>query len=182
MYAGADLTGYGIVYRHNFFHHLMHVPGQGRALGHPPRRPAGRIDLHRQRLLQVGGQGDLHERRRRPCPARQRLPGGLPRASTTSGAGSQRNYDRQEAILEDPNHMYRNTKENYVGPGREDGRARRGGPSRRGAAVSALLPGDERRRAVRPHVADPLPTWRTTSTTETRATTGPSGRGWPRKP
>ncbi|MEO0797268.1 MAG: right-handed parallel beta-helix repeat-containing protein [Verrucomicrobiota bacterium] len=32
IYAGADLTGYGVVYRHNFFHHLIRTPGKhGRA-------------------------------------------------------------------------------------------------------------------------------------------------------
>ncbi|MDZ8118771.1 right-handed parallel beta-helix repeat-containing protein [Pontiella agarivorans] len=32
IYSGNDLTGYGTVYRHNFFHHLMRTPGKhGRA-------------------------------------------------------------------------------------------------------------------------------------------------------
>lgn len=114
MYAGADLTGYGIVYRHNFFHHLMHVPGKVERSGiHLDDLQAGSTCIGNifyksaaKGIFMNGGAGHV---------LRDNVFLEGFRGIYNVGAGAQKNHDRQEGALKDPNHPYRNTKENYVG-------------------------------------------------------------------
>lgn len=114
MYAGADLAGYGVVYRHNFFHHLMHVPGKVERSGiHLDDLQAGSTCIGNifyksagKGIFMNGGSGHT-------LLDNVFLEGY--RGIYNTGHGGQKNHDRQEAIFKNPNHMYRNTKENYVG-------------------------------------------------------------------
>jgi len=114
MYSGADLAGYGIVYRHNFFHHLMHVPGKVERSGiHLDDLQAGSTCIGNvfyksagKGIFMNGGSGHT-------------LLGNVflegYRGIYNTGHHAQRDHDRQEAIFKDPNNMYRHTKENYIG-------------------------------------------------------------------
>lgn len=63
VYSGNDLTGYGNLYRHNFFSPSDPHPRQAWPGGHPPRRFPSRCQLYRQCVLQILHTGHLHERR-----------------------------------------------------------------------------------------------------------------------
>ena len=114
MYAGGDLTGYGTTYRHNFFHHLMHCPGKVERSGiHLDDLQAGAICIgnifYKSAAKGIhcnGGAGNT-------ALGNVFLEG--MRGFYSTGAGGERNYQRELAIAKDPNHMYRNTKENYIG-------------------------------------------------------------------
>jgi len=114
MYAGADLAGYGIIYRHNFFHHLIHLPGKVERSGiHLDDLQAGATCIGNlfyksagKGIFMNGGSGHT-------------LLGNLflegYRGIYNTGHHGQQNYNRQEAIFNDPGHMYQQTKENYIG-------------------------------------------------------------------
>lgn len=114
IYSGGDLTGYGIVYRANFFHHLMHVPGKVERSGiHLDDLQAGSTCVGNvfyksagKGIFMNGGAGHVIE-------SNVFLDGF--RGVYNVGAGSKKNHDRQVAILADPAHPHANTKENYVG-------------------------------------------------------------------
>ncbi len=113
MYSGGDLTGYGTVYRHNFYHHLMHVPGKVARSGiHLDDLQAGSTCIGnvffksaQKGIFMNAGAG--HTLIGNVC-----LQGSLGIYNVANG--SQRNYDRQEDALNNPQSMYRNTKENYI--------------------------------------------------------------------
>lgn len=114
MYAGADLAGYGVVYRHNFFHHLMHVPGKVERSGiHLDDLQAGSTCIGNV-FYKSAGKGIFMN-----GGAGHTLLGNVflegYRGLYNNGHHGQGDHDRQEAIFRDPNHMYRNTKENYIG-------------------------------------------------------------------
>ena len=114
MYAGADLAGYGVMYRYNFFHHLMHVPGKVERSGiHLDDLQAGSTCIGNV-FYKSAGKGIFMN-----GGAGHTLLGNVflegYRGIYNTGHHGQKDHDRQEAIIRDPNHMYRNTKENYVG-------------------------------------------------------------------
>lgn len=115
MYSGADMAGYGNVYRHNFFHHLMHVPGKVERSGiHLDDHQSGAICIGNvfyksasKGIFMNGGNGHT-------------LRGNIflegRRGIYSAGHGAQTAHDRQVAILRDgPEHKYFKTKENYIG-------------------------------------------------------------------
>lgn len=114
IYAGGDLTGYGTTYRHNFLHHLMHCPGKVERSGiHLDDLQAGATCIgnvfYKSAAKGIhcnGGAGNT-------ALGNVFLEG--MRGFYSTGAGGERNYRRELAIARDPNHMYRNTKENYIG-------------------------------------------------------------------
>lgn len=114
MYAGADLAGYGVVYRYNFFHHLMHVPGKVERSGiHLDDLQAGSTCIGNifyksaaKGIFMNGGAGHT-------LLNNVFLEGY--RGIYNSGGHAQKDFKRQEAIFADPHHMYRHTKENYIG-------------------------------------------------------------------
>ena len=113
MYAGGDLTGYGVVYKHNFYHHLMHVPGKVARSGiHLDDLQAGSTCIGnvffksaQKGIFMNAGAGHT-------LIGNVLLQGSL--GIYNVAGGSQRNYDRQEDALNNPDSMYRNTKENYI--------------------------------------------------------------------
>ena len=114
IYAGADLTGYGVVYRHNFFHHLMHVPGKVERSGiHLDDLQAG-ATCEGNVFFKSAGKGIFMNGGAGHILVDNVFLEGF-RGAYNVGAGSQRNYDRQEAILADAGHPNRTTKENYIG-------------------------------------------------------------------
>lgn len=113
MYAGGDLSGYGVIYRHNFFHHLMHVPGKVERSGiHLDDLQAGAI-CEGNVFYKSAGKGIFMN-----GGAGNRVTGNVFLAGFRGvynvGHGAQKNHDRQLAAL-DPSDDYHNTKENYVG-------------------------------------------------------------------
>ncbi len=114
MYAGADLAGYGVVYRHNFFHHLMHVPGKVERSGiHLDDLQAGSTCVGNV-FYKSAGKGIFMNGGAGHTVLDNVFLEGY-RGVYNTGHHGQKDHDRQVAIISDPNHMYRNTKENYVG-------------------------------------------------------------------
>lgn len=114
MYAGADLAGYGVVYRYNFFHHLIHVPGKvARAGIHLDDHQAGAIlygniffkSAQKGIFMNTGAGNEVREN--------VLLEGD--KGIYNVGAGSQLSFERQVAISKNPQHDLRNNKEDYVG-------------------------------------------------------------------
>ncbi|MFK7959801.1 MAG: right-handed parallel beta-helix repeat-containing protein [Phycisphaerales bacterium] len=114
IYAGADLTGYGVVYRHNFFHHLMHVPGKVTRAGiHLDDLQAGStcegnifFKSAEKAIFMNGGAG-------------HRIVGNLflegRFGALNRGSGGQKNFDRQRRITAEGDGPRRYSKEDYVG-------------------------------------------------------------------
>ncbi len=114
MYSGGDLTGYGITYKHNFFHHLMHVPGKVARSGiHLDDRQAGSLCIGNvfyksaeKGIHLNGGAGHF-------LKDNIFLEGAMGIFNTSGG--SETLHKLQNEILADPNHDHVRTKENYVG-------------------------------------------------------------------
>lgn len=114
MYAGGDLTGYGVIYRHNFFHHLMHVPGKVERSGiHLDDLQAGAICTGNifyksaaKGIHMNGGAGHV-------LTDNVFLEGD--RGAYNVGRGGRTNYERQLRISADPKSPKKLTKEDYVG-------------------------------------------------------------------
>lgn len=114
IYAGADLTGYGVVYRHNFFHHLMHVPGKVTRAGiHLDDLQAGAtcegnifFKSAEKGIFMNGGAG-------------HRVVGNMflegKYGALNRGPRGLANFERQERISRDENGPHRYSKEDYVG-------------------------------------------------------------------
>jgi BNR repeat-containing family member/Right handed beta helix region len=114
VYSGADLTGYGIVYRHNFFHHLMHVPGKVTRSGiHLDDLQAGSTcegnifyKSAEKGIFMNGGAG-------------HRIVGNVflegKYGALNRGSGGRKNYDRQLGITNDPDNPHKGSKKDYVG-------------------------------------------------------------------
>lgn len=114
VYSGADMTGYGATYRHNFFHHLMHVPGKVERSGiHLDDLQAGSI-CDGNIFFKSAGKGIHMNGGAGHILKNNVFLDGFRGIYNTAGGG-QRSYDRQLGIDADPNHVYRNTKENYIG-------------------------------------------------------------------
>lgn len=114
MYSGADLAGYGVVYRHNFFHHLMHVPGKVERSGiHLDDLQAGATCIGNI-FFKSAGKGIFMNGGAGHTILDNVFLSGY-RGAYNVGHTSRQNHDRQVAILSDPHHNYRHTKENYVG-------------------------------------------------------------------
>ena len=114
IYAGGDLAGYGVVYRHNFIHHLMHVPGKVERSGiHLDDLQAGSTCIGNV-FYKSAGKGIFMN-----GGAGHRILDNVfvegYRGVYNVGAGSQKTFDRQTAIDGDPSHDYRGKKEDYVG-------------------------------------------------------------------
>ncbi|MEM6673863.1 MAG: right-handed parallel beta-helix repeat-containing protein [Planctomycetota bacterium] len=114
IYSGGDLAGYGTVYRHNFIHHLMHLPGKVERSGiHLDDLQAGATcegnvfyKSAAKGVFMNGGAG-------------HRILGNVFvegfRGAYNVGAGSKGTYEKQLAIEDEPTHPGRGTKEDYVG-------------------------------------------------------------------
>lgn len=113
MYAGGDLSGYGVTYRYNFFHHLMHVPGKVERSGiHLDDLQAGAICVGNV-FYKSAGKGIFMNGGAGHTMIGNVFLAGY-RGLYNVGHGAQKNHDRQLAAL-DPQDDYHNTKENYVG-------------------------------------------------------------------
>ncbi|MFK7740231.1 MAG: right-handed parallel beta-helix repeat-containing protein [Planctomycetota bacterium] len=114
VYAGGDLSGYGVIYRHNFFHHLMHVPGKVERSGlHLDDLQAGSHCVGNvfyksaaKGIFMNGGAGHT---------IRDNVFLNGFRGAYNVGHNAAKAYRMQLAIDGDPSHPHRNTKENYVG-------------------------------------------------------------------
>lgn len=114
MYAGGDLTGYGVMYRYNFFHHLMHVPGKVERSGiHLDDLQAGATCVGNIFYKSAGKGIHMNGGGGHTLLDNVFLEGY--RGIYNAAHHGQKHYDRHVAIQNDPNHMYRNTKENYIG-------------------------------------------------------------------
>ena len=114
VYSGADMTGYGNTYRHNFFHHLMHCPGKVERSGiHLDDLQAGAVCIGN--VFYKSAAKGIHCNGGAGNTARDNVFLEGKRGFYNVGAGGERTYHRELAIAKDTNHMYRNTKENYVG-------------------------------------------------------------------
>jgi hypothetical protein len=114
IYAGGDLTGYGVVYRHNFIHHLMHVPGKVERSGiHLDDLQAGSTCIGNV-FYKSAGKGIFMNGGAGHRILDNVFVEGF-RGVYNVGAGSQKTFDRQTAIDGDPDHDYRGKKEDYVG-------------------------------------------------------------------
>lgn len=114
IYAGGDLAGYGVVYRHNFIHHLMHVPGKVERSGiHLDDLQAGSTCIGNV-FYKSAGKGIFMNGGAGHRILDNVFVEGF-RGVYNVGAGSRKNYDRQAAIDGDPQHDYRGKKEDYVG-------------------------------------------------------------------
>ncbi len=114
IYSGADLIGYGNTYRHNFFHHLMHVPGKVERSGiHLDDCQAGSTcegnvfyKSAAKGIFMFGGAGHT-------VVDNVFLEGF--RGIYNVGTLGAKHYRWEQEIAADPNHKYQNTKENYLG-------------------------------------------------------------------
>ena len=114
IYAGGDLTGYGVRYQYNFFHHLMHVPGKVERSGiHLDDLQAGATCIGNifyksaaKGIHMNGGAGHILKRN-------IFLEGH--RGAYNVGQGGRTHYKRQLSISADPKSPQRLTKEDYVG-------------------------------------------------------------------
>ncbi len=114
VYSGADMTGYGNTYRYNFFHHLMHVPGKVERSGiHLDDLQAGATCIGNI-FFKSAGKG-IHMNGGAGHTLRDNIFLEGYRGIYNTAGGGQKGYDRQVGIDSDPNHIYRNTKENYIG-------------------------------------------------------------------
>lgn len=112
VYSGADMTGYGNTYRHNFFHHLMHVAGKVPRAGiHFDDHQAGSICIGnvffksaQKGIFYNGGAGHVAE-------DNVFLEGDL----GIYNVANTKSYQRQKSILSDPARANETSKENYVG-------------------------------------------------------------------
>lgn len=115
IYAGADMTGYGTVYRHNFFHHLMRTPDK--KLG----RAGIMMDDH-----QAGAtiEGNIFYKStdvavQLNCGAGHTVRGNTfvegKQGILTLGGWGPVSFGITEEIRKDPKHKYRGEKEDYVG-------------------------------------------------------------------
>lgn len=114
IYSGADLAGYGIVYRHNFIHHLMHVPGKVERSGiHLDDLQAGST-CEGNVFYKSAGKGIFMN-----GGAGHRILSNVflagYRGVYNVGHGAAKTHRRQEAIDADPGHDYHGKKEDYVG-------------------------------------------------------------------
>lgn len=114
MYSGADMAGYGNVYRHNFIHHLMHIPGKVVRAGiYLDDMQAGGTCIgnvffksESKAIYMNGGAGHT-------IIDNVFLEGSLGAYDTESHAPKV--YKNYLAIKADPNHQFQYTKENYIG-------------------------------------------------------------------
>ncbi|MEM7308556.1 MAG: right-handed parallel beta-helix repeat-containing protein [Planctomycetota bacterium] len=114
IYAGGDLTGYGVVYRHNFFHHLMHVPGKVERSGiHLDDLQAG-ATCEGNVFYKSAGKGVFMNGGAGHRVVDNVFVRGF-RGAYNVGHGARSVYERQLAIAADPAHPYRGKKEDYVG-------------------------------------------------------------------
>lgn len=112
VYSGADLTGYGNTYRHNFFHHLMHVAGKVPRAGiHFDDHQAGSICIGNiffksaeKGIFYNGGAGHV-------AKDNVFLEGDF----GIYNVANVKSYERQHRISNDPDRANDNSKENYVG-------------------------------------------------------------------
>ena len=114
IYAGGDLTGYGVVYRDNFFHHLMHHPGKvERSAIHLDDLQAG-ATCDGNIFYKFAGKGIFMNGGAGHTVVGNLFLEGF-RGVYNVGHGAKKTYDLQEAISSDPQHPRQRTKENYVG-------------------------------------------------------------------
>lgn len=114
IYAGGDLTGYGVIYRHNFFHHLMHVPGKVERSGiHLDDLQAG-ATCDGNVFYKSAGKGVFMNGGAGHTVTNNVFVRGY-RGAYNVGHGARKTYDRQRAIDADPGHDYAGKKEDYVG-------------------------------------------------------------------
>ncbi|MEO0481015.1 MAG: right-handed parallel beta-helix repeat-containing protein [Planctomycetota bacterium] len=114
IYSGGDLTGYGITYRHNFIHHLMHRPGKVERSGiHLDDLQAG-ATCQGNVFFKSAGKGIFMNNGAGHRIVDNVFIEGF-RGVYNVGAGARRTHERQMAILGDPEHDYRGKKEDYVG-------------------------------------------------------------------
>lgn len=114
VYSGADMTGYGTVYRYNFFHHLMHVPGKVERSGiHLDDLQAGATCIGN--IFYKSAAKGIHMNGGAGHTLKDNIFLEGYRGIYNVAAGGKKGYDRQCAIDANPNHMYKNTKENYIG-------------------------------------------------------------------
>lgn len=114
IYSGGDLIGYGNTYRHNFIHHLMHVPGKVERSGiHLDDCQAGSTCVGNvffksaaKGIFMYGGAGHT-------LLGNVFLEGS--RGIYNDGNLGARHHQWEQEIAADPGHEYRNTKENYLG-------------------------------------------------------------------
>ncbi len=114
IYSGADLGGFGNTYRYNFFHHLMHVPGKVERSGiHLDDGQSGATCIGNifyksaaKGVFAFGGAAHTFK-------YNVFLEGF--RGIYIDESLGKKSYDIHKAIEKDPNHMYKNTKENYIG-------------------------------------------------------------------
>ncbi|WP_303318328.1 family 16 glycoside hydrolase [Flavivirga abyssicola] len=114
MYAGADLVGYGTAYRHNFFHHLINVPGKVTRAGiHLDDLQAGSIltgnifyKSAEKGIFMNGGSGHV-------IRDNVFLEGALGVYNVANS--SKRKFDLQEDINANSNHNNKGLKEDYLG-------------------------------------------------------------------
>ena len=113
MYSGADLTGYGNLYRFNFIHHIIHCPGKVTRNGiHFDDLQAGSTCIGN--IFYKSAENGIFYNAGAGHTAINNIFLEGNRGIYNVGSGSQKSYDRVEAA-KDPSHMYHNTKENYVG-------------------------------------------------------------------
>ena len=114
MYSGADMAGYGNAYRHNFIHHLMHVPGKVVRAGiYLDDMQAGGTCIgnvfyksESKAIYMNGGAGHT-------ILDNVFLEGDLGAYDTESHA--KKVYGWYKEIKADPHHDFQYTKENYIG-------------------------------------------------------------------
>lgn len=114
IYAGGDLAGYGVVYRHNFIHHLMHVPGKVERSGiHLDDLQAG-ATCEGNVFYKSAGKGVFMNGGAGHVVVDNVFVEGF-RGVYNVGHGARKTYERQRAIEADPGHDYAGKKEDYVG-------------------------------------------------------------------
>lgn len=114
MYSGADMTGYGSVYQYNFYHHLMHCPGKVERSGiHFDDLQAGSTCIGN--IFYKSAAKGIHYNGGAGHTAKYNIFLEGYRGIFNTAGGGQKNYDRQQGIFNDPDNMYKNTKENYIG-------------------------------------------------------------------
>ncbi|MFG0252195.1 MAG: right-handed parallel beta-helix repeat-containing protein [Phycisphaerales bacterium JB038] len=114
IYAGADLTGYGITFRHNFFHHLMGVPGKvGRHGIHLDDLQAGAICegnvFYKSANMGISMNGGAGHRLLHNVFLTGRF------GAHNRGSGGHKNWQRATRIHEDPDNPHKGSKEDYLG-------------------------------------------------------------------
>ena len=114
IYSGGDLTGYGTVYRHNFIHHLMHVPGKVERSGiHLDDLQAG-ATCEGNVFYKSAGKGIFMNGGAGHRILNNVFVEGF-RGAYNVGAWSHKSHQLQVAIRREDDHDYRGKKEDYVG-------------------------------------------------------------------